>query len=207
MSTAAFHPKSTGLEQHIDSQLIAGIESQTYGIASRIRAEVNYDHPELRIDARAMSTPQAQAALRLLTLITRKVPEDFSGVGIVIYDSLLALPFLPLDVGEVERFNLPVSGLDAVGDVLARTARRSTHWHDGFHFLHAESLRLTHLCQFISPPLPNAGDLVPRASGARHMTGLLASRVAGIVAVAILTQERVASIYESGDLTKSEPLS
>jgi hypothetical protein len=121
-------------------------------------------------------------------------------------DSLRALPFLPLEVGGDEMFNLPVSGLDAVGEVLAHTAKRSTHWHDGFHLLQADPLRLTHLCQFISPPLPKAGDSVPRASGARHMTALLASRVAGIVAVAILTQERVASIYEAGTRTKSEPL-
>jgi hypothetical protein len=154
----------------------------------------------------AMSTPQAQVALRLLTLITRKLTDDFSGLGIVIYDSLRALPFLPLEVGGDEMFNLPVSGLDAVGEVLAHTAKRSTHWHDGFHLLQADPLRLTHLCQFISPPLPKAGDSVPRASGARHMTALLASRVAGIVAVAILTQERVASIYEAGTRTKSEPL-
>lgn len=153
-----------------------------------------------------MSTPQAQTALRLLTHITSKLTEDFSGLGIVLYDSLVALPYLPLEVGGDERFDLPVSGLDAVGDVLARTARRSTRWHDGFHLLHAHPLRLTHLCQFISPPLPKAGDLVPRASGARHMTALLASRVAGIVAVGILTQERVASIYESGVLTRSEPV-
>lgn len=153
-----------------------------------------------------MSTPQVQAATRLLSQISRKLTEDFSGLGIVFYDSLLALPFLPLEAGGDESFELPVCGLDAVGDVLARTARRSTRWHDGFHLLHTDPFRLTHLCQFISPPLPKAGELVPRASGARHMTALLASRVGGIVAVAILTQERVASIYESGVLTRSEPL-
>lgn len=164
-------------------------------------------NPTAASTPRTMSTPQAQAALRLLTLITHKLTEDFSGLGVVFYDSLLALPFLPLDVGGDELFDLPISGLDVVGDVLARTARRSTQWHDGFHLVLAEPLRLTHLCQFISPPLPKAGDLVPRAGGARHMTGLLTSRVAGIVAVAILTQERVASIYESGELTKCGPLS
>lgn len=153
-----------------------------------------------------MATSQAHAALRLLKRVAPKLADDFSGLGLVFYDSLVALPYLALEIGGNERFDLPACGLDAVSDVLARTARRSSYWHDGFHFLHADSLCLTHLCQFIVPPLPEAGDPIPRASGARHMTALLASRVSGIVAVGILTQERVASIYESAALSVSELL-
>ena len=148
-------------------------------------------------------TPHTQAVLRLLKKVAPNLTEDFSGLGIVFYRSLQALPYLPLEVAGDERFALPISGLDAVGDVLARTARRSTHWHDGFHLVHIDQLRLTHLCQFISPPLPRAGESVPKASGARHMTALLASRVDGVAATGILTKERVASIYESGVLTMS----
>lgn len=153
-----------------------------------------------------MPTPHTQAVMRLLTQVTQNLTEDFSGLGVVFYGSLQTLPFLPLEVGGDERFELPISGLDAMADVLARTARRSTHWHDGFHLVHIDQLRLTHLCQFISPPLPRAGESVPQASGARHMTALLASRVDGVVATGILTKERVASIYESGVLTMSEQI-
>jgi DNA integrity scanning protein DisA with diadenylate cyclase activity len=56
------------------------------------------------------------------------------------------------------------------------------------------------------PPLPDRGDALPRATGARHMTALLASRVSGIVMVGLLTQERVVSIYESGALILNEVL-
>ncbi len=38
------------------------------------------------------------------------------------------------------------------------------------------------------------------------MTALLASRVSGIVMVGLLTQERVVSIYESGELILNEVL-
>lgn len=131
---------------------------------------------------------------------------DFAGLGIVFYDTLAALPHLQLEVGGDERFELPVVGLEPICEVLARTARRSSAWHDGFHFVFARTASLTHLCQFIAPPLPGGADAAPRASGARHMTALLASKVAGIAAIGLLTHERAASIYEAGRLTLRESL-
>ena len=153
-----------------------------------------------------MHSPQTFSALQLLRHAAPRLASDFVGMGIVFYDSLAALPHLQLEVGGRDRFDLPVKGLDLICDVLARTARRSSQWHDGFHFVHAGSASLTHLCQFIAPPLPEASAASPRASGARHMTALLASKVAGIAAIGLLTDGRAASIYEAGRLTLSEIL-
>ena len=151
-----------------------------------------------------MTSPQAFSAEQLLRHAAPKLAVDFAGLGVVLYDSLVALPHLQLDVVGDERFDLPVVGLEAIGEVLARTARRSSLWHDGFHFVHAGSGALTHLCQFIAPPLPGAAEAAPRAGGARHMTALLASKVAGILAIGLLTHERAASIYEAGRLALNE---
>ena len=153
-----------------------------------------------------MSSPRAFSALQLLQHAAGALANDFAGLGIVFYDSVAALPHLQLQVGGDEQFQLPVMGLEPICAVLARTARRSSAWHDGFHFLHQNTGTLTHLCQFIAPPLPSLADTAPRASGARHMTALLASRVTGIAAIGLLTHERAASIYEAGRLTFSEIL-
>lgn len=153
-----------------------------------------------------MHSPQAFSALHLLRHAAPNLPSDFAGLGIVFYDSLMALPHLLLEVVGDEHFDLPVQGAELICEVLARTARLSSPWHDGFHFVHASSASLTHLCQFIAPPLPSMSAAVPRASGARHMTALLASKVAGIVAIGLLTHEHAASIYEAGRLTWSEIL-
>lgn len=153
-----------------------------------------------------LASPQNFNVLQLLRHAAPRLTDDFVGVGIVFYQSLVALPHLRLEVGSDERFLLPVDGLDAICDVLAQTARRSSSWHDGFHFVNAGSGSLTHLCQYIAPPLPNASDATPQASGARHMTALLASKVAGIAAIGLLTHEHAVSIYESGRLTQSESL-
>lgn len=149
---------------------------------------------------------RVESVLQLLTLAAMQLPDDFSGLGVIFYDSLTDLPFLPLDVSRGgETLELPVSGLDPVCDLLVRTARTSSQWHDGFHFVHASSLTLTHICQFVAPPIPDDSAEVPRASGARHMTALLASRINGILAIGLLTQGKVISIYESGKRTLRTP--
>ena len=61
---------------------------------------------------------RAHTVLRLLTLTATQLSDDFSGLGIVFYDSLAELPFLPLDVSGGENIDLPVSGLDAGCDVV-----------------------------------------------------------------------------------------
>lgn len=153
-----------------------------------------------------MPSLSAFSALQLLRKTAPRLASDFAGLGIVFYDSLTALPHLQLEVGGDERFDLPVLGLEPISQVFARTARQSSAWHDGFHFVCADTAKLTHLCQFIAPPLPTEGEPAPQASGARHMTALLASKVAGIAAIGLLTHERAASIYEAGRLTASEAL-
>jgi hypothetical protein len=153
-----------------------------------------------------LNSPQAFSAIQLLRHAAPRLASDFAGLGIVFYDSLVALPHLQLEVSSDERFSLPVKGLEPIHEVLVKTARRSSPWHDGFHFVHTSSASLTHLCQFIAPPLPDPSAVPPRASGARHMTALLASKVAGIAAIGLLTHERAASIYEAGRLTSSETL-
>jgi len=153
-----------------------------------------------------LHSPQAFSALQLLRQVAPRLADDFAGLGIVFYDSLAALPHLPLEVGGDEHFELPVTGFEAICPVIVRTSRRSSQWHDGFHFIHADSASLTHLCQFIAPPLPAAPATLPRASGARHMTALLASRVDGIAAIGLLTHERELSVYEGGLRTVRDTL-
>ena len=85
-----------------------------------------------------LHSPQAFSALQLLRQVVPRLADDFAGLGIVFYDSLAALPHLPLEVGGDEHFELPVTGFEAICPVIVRTSRRSSQWHDGFHFIHAD---------------------------------------------------------------------
>ncbi len=153
-----------------------------------------------------MYSLHTDSALEILRLAAPQLSSDFTGLGVVFYDSLISLPYLQLAVVSDESFDLPVRGSELICEVLARTSRLSSAWHDGFHFVDGGSRFLTHLCQYIAPPLPPQSNTVPLASGARRMTAILASQVAGVTAVGLLARDLSVSIYESGQLTWSEVL-
>lgn len=90
-----------------------------------------------------LTSHQTFSAVRLLRHAAPMLGSDFAGMGLVFYDSLAALPYLQLEVAGNERFERPVNGLGPIAKLLARTARRSSAWHDGFHFVHAGSGSLT----------------------------------------------------------------
>ena len=197
---------STGILGIILIKIRQGLPGNSHRAGHRLHLYSGSCQASTCVEPSPLHSSKSFSALHLLRHTAPKLPSDFAGLGIVLYDSLMALPHLQLEVEGDERFDLPVQGLDLISDVLTRTARLSSSWHDGFHFVHAGSASLTHLCQFIAPPLPRVSDAAPRASGARHMTALLASRVTGIVAIGLLTHERAASIYEAGRLTWNEIL-
>lgn len=171
--------------------------------------EIDYTHDfcclgEITYGFLIMHSSSTDSTLEILRHVAPQLSSDFTGFGIVFYDILTSLPYLQLAIVSDESFDLPVRGTELICEVLAQTSRLSSAWHDGFHFVDAGSRSLTHLCQYIAPPLPTLSNVVPLASGARHMTALLASRVVGISAVGLLTRDLNASIYESGQLIWNE---
>ncbi|MCC5086722.1 diadenylate cyclase [Xanthomonas campestris] len=118
-------------------------------------------------------------------------------MGLVLYHGRHALPHLAL------RNNNPTMlegalGLEQVAHMLSKLACTESPWHDGFHFIDAAEVRLTHVAQFISPPIPTQVELVSSGGGARHMSGALASMIDGIYMVGILTSKGEVSLYVDG---------
>lgn len=141
-----------------------------------------------------------------MRMVAAKLPSDFSGLGVVFYRSLHALPHTPLTLPREEAPSLPVDGAAEVALSLARAGSKSSSHHDGFHFVHLVSLRLTHLSQYVSPPIPQRLASVPVGGGARHMTAILASQVEGITSVGLLTQRGQIALYEGGELIMNEQI-
>lgn len=144
-------------------------------------------------------------AKALLFAVSEKQPPDFSGLGVVFYEDLEALPLIALDSSESAAFLKPVEGIPAIAAALASVSSRSSGCHDGFHLIDIRNERLTHLAQFLSPPIPPQGDLTVRASGARHMTALLATRVIGVLATGILGSSNEVTLYANGYLVFRSP--
>lgn len=140
-----------------------------------------------------------ETAMSLFHSVSLMLPDDFSGTGVLFYDDLCDLPFVSLGAEHPARPRLPISGIGRIAPVLAQVSSLSSSFHDGFHFIELKHERLTHLAQFVSPPIPNLSEEPePKASGARHMTALLSSRVRGIVGVGILASAGEVYYYESG---------
>lgn len=143
-------------------------------------------------------------ATRLLSCVAHQRPSDFTGLGVVFYENLNALPFVGLHVPSDHQIQLPVTDLDEIATVLAAASSASSAWHDGFHFVDGRVQALTHLAQYLSPPIPMERNAVPLATGARHMTAMLASKVDGILGVGLLTQHGEVTFFEHGLQTLRE---
>lgn len=153
-----------------------------------------------------MSSPVQEFAATLLRHIALQLPTDFTGLGVVFYENLDALPFIALEVSAGQKIRLPVNGLKDIASTLAWASSATSDWHDGFHFVDVSKQQLTHLAQFLSPPLPQNGEPAPKASGARHMTAMLSTRVEGIVGIGLLTHGHELAFFERGAQTLRETI-
>lgn len=153
-----------------------------------------------------MSSPAQEFAAAMLRQTALQLPADFTGLGVVFYESLNALPFIALEVSAGQQIRLPVNGLKNIASTLALASSATSGWHDGFHFIDVSKQQLTHLAQFLSPPLPQIGEPTPKASGARHMTAMLSTRVEGIVGIGLLTNGHELAFFERGEQTLRETI-
>lgn len=136
-------------------------------------------------------------AVLLLRSITIHRSSDFSGVGVVFYEDLARLPHLQL-MSARERPDASEFANPNLGALLASISTLSGPLHDGFHFVEARSWRLTHLSQFISPPIPHDAWLRFHGTGARLMAAILASVIPGITCVGLVSQGGEIHLFRGG---------
>lgn len=127
-------------------------------------------------------------------------PDDFVGLGVIAYLTLEGLPVAPLGAIESTQPELPIYGEANVMKVLATLATRRSGRHDGFHLIDAGRGALTHVAQFVSPPLEAAliSGSANWPSGARQMTALLISLMPQVVFSAVVTADGEVQLYENG---------
>ncbi len=137
---------------------------------------------------------------QLLTKLATQRSTDFVGIGIIAYRTIDSLPVVPLGAGHDTYLDLPISGTDLVLKTLSMLATRRNVMHDGFHLIEVKSGDLTHVAQFVSPPLDivlaNPSAVWPK--GARQMTAQLISTLPQVEAAAVISAEGCIHIYENG---------
>lgn len=140
--------------------------------------------------------------LRLLNRTWLSRSAAFTGLGVVFYLAPVSIPSVALQGDAGASDFEPVQGVERIAARLAAVADAQSPWHDGFHFVDAQDFKLTHLAQYVAPPIP-AQDLPiggDRPAGARHMTALLTSRIARVAATCVMSVSGEICIYATGHL-------
>ncbi|GAA2988473.1 hypothetical protein [Actinokineospora diospyrosa] len=137
-------------------------------------------------------------ALELAQAIVKQKTDQFSGIGLILYSPPLRLPTVRMV--ENELVSISVRDSTESAELLTPLADKSSPFHDGFHLIRADCLELTHICQFVSPPIPEGvtSIITGTAVGARNMSALLTSLAPSIeLAVAISQSGRIV-VYKEG---------
>ena len=116
-----------------------------------------------------------QSDLRsLLKNIANQAGSNFSGVGLIIYDSIESIPIVSL------RESSPKSSGNLT-DMLARISSDDSDYHDGFHLIN-KNWELTHVSQYFSPPILRGVSINrSRNIGGRYVAAQYGSGVGGVI--------------------------
>lgn len=122
---------------------------------------------------------------------------EFTGLGIIFYKSLNNLPYLTL---HENKLSSDVCFSDLIKTLL-KISEYSSPYHDGFHFIDVQTMEITHISQYISPPVELINDLNLEAiipCGAREMTAFLTSKINGILYVGLISSDKIIKIFKNG---------
>lgn len=138
----------------------------------------------------------------LLKDLSQTNQKSFSGVGIILYDhldelsnyhcSLVKTPHLPNDL---------TLGTGKLISYLEEIAAYQHPLHDGFHFINAKGA-LTHVAQFVSPPIPDHAFNLGR-NGARTFCSQCVSLVNGVNRVGSVSSTGQVLVFQRGIKTES----
>jgi hypothetical protein len=128
------------------------------------------------------------------------VSESFSGLGLIFYVPPMRLPVVPLGDESLFLPSLPIRGITAIAQTLARISVIGSPWHDGFHLIDVQALAITHLSQFFAPPLEAAASLRASATpiGARQMAAILGSTLPTVDCTALLSKGGEPLMFRKG---------
>lgn len=138
----------------------------------------------------------------LLSLLQRldSTDDDFTGLGLLVYKNREKLPVVPLTTADCGH-HLPAVELQNACVLLSDISRKNSPFHDGFHLVSESTFSVTDICQFLSPPIPNA-PLIPLEGGARHMAARLASLLPDVTYTVVCNRDGVVTLYEAGERMK-----
>lgn len=136
----------------------------------------------------------------LLGQVQSHATHAFSGLGLIFYSSLADLPIVALGDQALFPQTLPVADRRTMASLLAEISTLTSPWHDGFHLIDASSFALTHISQFLSPPVEflRQSNSQGLPLGARHMAAMAGSRIASVSYTALLSNKGAPAVFQQG---------
>ncbi|WP_166018790.1 hypothetical protein [Cobetia sp. MB87] len=128
---------------------------------------------------------------KLLLNIANYSGDDFTGLGIVVYDDILNIPIFPL-----HKNSLVASSPD-VESYLLSISKKTNIFHDGFHFL-SSNLSLTHISYYFSPPIVNELEIERLGIGGRYMAAIFGSCLSDVYLTGIVTESKRVVLFVDG---------
>lgn len=131
----------------------------------------------------------------LLIKIVEERPEQFSGLGIILYNDINHLPVSPLRQEDYLKL-LPVKNFDLIVKYLLEISPQNSFLHDGFHLLSSE-FYLTHTCQYFSTPIVKKAP-IEYNYGSRYRTALYGSYLNSVTACGVIGSDFETALFIKG---------
>jgi len=143
---------------------------------------------------------------RILKEIAKRKIKNFSGLGVVLYNSKF--------LSSIPRFDLRPSSTCPKGifinknkkkvvDFLLKISQNSHPWHDGYHFF-SEKGKLTHISQYLAAPI--IPTIIPNELyGARHLSANFGAHIKGIIGIGIVAKDYSCTYFEKGKCYSLDP--
>jgi len=137
--------------------------------------------------------------LELLINLSKFKHDNFTGTGLLLYENLRV----------VTKYHSNLVDNTLIAPALRLGSKKLFHYlseisnynhpcHDGFHFINQEG-QLTHVAQFLSPPISNNISNV-QGHGARTLCSIHASNIPGVVTVGTVSSSGHVYLYKNGGI-------
>ena len=134
----------------------------------------------------------ADKLIKLLHEVVEFAGNDFSGIGLIVWDGESELPTFPL------RANAEIHTSDSAAANLAKISSPDSDFHDGFHLL-TMKLEVVRIAQYFSPPIiHNISVNRERRFGGRYLAALFGSKITGAELTAIATPALGIAVFKDG---------
>lgn len=129
----------------------------------------------------------------ILLKVEKEANEDFSGIGIVLYNEIKEIPVFPLHSNNIEAEG------DELVPTLVNISKINSSYHDGFHFI-SSNFKLSHTSQYFSPPIVHGIEIgtARAAVGGRYMAALFGSCIQNVLFTGIVTKSNGVIIFKNG---------